>query len=118
MRLKTAYLALGSNLGNREANLESARQALAKRGIEIVRASSIYETAPQLLEDQPWFLNQVVEIKTGLFPRQLLHACQDVERQLGRTRTIRNGPRIIDVDVLLYGSTIMQSDELTLPHPR
>ena len=118
MRLKTVYLALGSNLGDREANLRLAIRALARTSIEIVRASSIYETAPMLFEDQPWFLNQVVEAKTSLFPRQLLHCAQEVERQLGRKRTIANGPRIIDIDILLYGRTVMTSDELTLPHPR
>jgi len=110
--VKTVYLALGSNLGDREKNLQQAIQAL-----EVVRQSSIYETAPMLLEDQPWFLNQVVEIKTSLFPRQLLHHTQDIERVLGRKRTIVNGPRSIDIDILLYGQTIMSSDELTIPHP-
>ena len=118
MRLKTVYLALGSNLGDREANLRKAIVTLARPSIELVRASSIYETAPMLLEEQPWFLNQVVEVKTSLFPRQLLHCAQEVERQLGRKRTIANGPRIIDIDILLYGRTVMASYELTVPHPR
>ena len=118
VRLKTVYLALGSNLGDRERNLRQAIVLLARPGIEIARASSIVETAPMLLEDQPWFLNQVVEAKTNLFPRQLLHCAQDVERQMGRKRTIANGPRVIDVDILLYGRTVMDSLELTLPHPR
>jgi 2-amino-4-hydroxy-6-hydroxymethyldihydropteridine diphosphokinase len=117
VRLKTAYLALGSNLGDREENLKQAILLLKGPTIEILRASSIFETAPMLLEDQPWFLNQVIEAKTSLFPRQLLHAAQDVERQLGRKRTIANGPRSIDVDLLFYGRTIMVSEELTLPHP-
>ena len=118
MRLKTAYLALGSNLGDREHNLKQAIETLARPALELIRASSIYETAPMLLEDQPWFLNQVLEIKTSLFPRQLLHATQDVEHQLGRKRTVANGPRVIDVDILLYGKVIMDSTELTIPHPR
>src|SRR5450432_1897413 len=92
LRLKTAYLALGSNLGDREENLKQAILLLKGPHIEIARASSIFETAPMLLEDQPWFLNQVIEVKTSLFPRQLLHAAQEVERQLGRKRTITNGP--------------------------
>ena len=117
-RLKTAYLALGSNLGDREENLKHAILTLARPTMEIVRTSSIFETAPMLLEDQPWFLNQVVEAKTSLFPRQLLHCAQEVERQLGRKPAIANGPRIIDVDLLLYGRAIMASAELTLPHPR
>ena len=116
--MKTAYLALGSNLGDREKNLDLALKALANPAIELVRSSSIYETAPMLLENQPWFLNQVAEVKTSLFPRQLLHAMQDIERQLGRKRTIPNGPRLIDIDLLLYGRTVMSSAELTVPHPR
>jgi 2-amino-4-hydroxy-6-hydroxymethyldihydropteridine diphosphokinase len=91
---------------------------LAEQPIEIVRRSSIYETAPMLIEDQPWFLNQVIEARTGLFPRQLLHATQAVERRLGRKRLVANGPRTIDIDILLYGRTVMTSDELTIPHPR
>ena len=118
MRLKTVYLALGSNLGDREQNLQRAIETLNQTGIQILRASSIYETAPMLFEDQPWFLNQILEAKTSLFPRQLLHAAKDVERDLGRKRTIANGPRVIDVDILLYGRTVMTSAELTLPHPR
>ena len=118
MSLKTAYLALGSNLGDRYANLQQAIRILERPAIEIARMSSVFETAPMLLEDQPWFLNQVIEVKTSLFPRQLLHAAQDVERQLGRKRTIANGPRSIDVDLLIYGRTVMTCDELTLPHPR
>ena len=118
MRLKTVYLALGSNIGNRQENLQKAIAILERPSIVIVRRSSIYETAPLLLEDQPWFLNQVIEVKTSLFPRQLLHLAQDVERQLGRKRTVLNGPRVIDVDVLLYGRTVMSTEELTIPHPR
>jgi 2-amino-4-hydroxy-6-hydroxymethyldihydropteridine diphosphokinase len=119
MRMKTVYLALGSNLGDRGDNLERAIRALDQRpATEVVRQSSIYETAPMLLEAQPWFLNQVVEVKTSLFPRQLLHLCQQIERALGRKRTVANGPRTIDIDILLYGRTVMASDELNIPHPR
>jgi 2-amino-4-hydroxy-6-hydroxymethyldihydropteridine diphosphokinase len=117
-RLKTAYLALGSNLGDRERNLRQAIDRLARPGLEVARCSSIYETAPLLLENQPRFLNQVIEVRTSLFPRQLLHAGFDVERQLGRRRTIPNGPRSIDVDLLLYGRVTASSPELALPHPR
>jgi 2-amino-4-hydroxy-6-hydroxymethyldihydropteridine diphosphokinase len=117
MRAVTVYLALGSNLGDRERNLTLAIQSLADAAIEVVRQSSIYETAPMLVEDQPWFLNQVIETKTALFPRQLLHTTQRIERSLGRTRIIANGPRTIDIDILLYGRTVMSSEELTIPHP-
>ena len=118
MPLKTVYLALGSNLGDRRQNLIQAISALELRPIEIVRQSSIYETAPMMLEDQPWFLNQVVEVRTSMFPRQLLHSTREIERQIGRKRTVAYGPRVIDIDILLYGRTVMSSDELTIPHPR
>lgn len=118
MRSKTVYLALGSNLGDREANLQQAIAALERTPIEIVSQSSIYETAPMLLEDQPWFLNQVIEAKTTLFPRQLLHRTQQIEHELGRKRIIANGPRTVDIDILLYGRTVMSSPQLTIPHPR
>jgi 2-amino-4-hydroxy-6-hydroxymethyldihydropteridine diphosphokinase len=118
MALKTVYLALGSNLGDRRQNLMQAIAALESAKVEIVRQSSIYETAPMLLEDQPWFLNQVIEVKTRLFPRQLLHTAQEIERRIGRRRTVAYGPRVIDIDILLYGRTVMSTDELTIPHPR
>ena len=119
MRFKTTYLALGSNLGDRERNLVEAVRLLTGEGnVEIVRRSSIYETAPVSYENQPRFLNQVIEVKTALFPRQLLHATQAIERELGRKRTMVNGPRTIDIDSLLFGRTVMVSDELTIPHPR
>ena len=115
--MKTVYLALGSNMGDREDNLKRAIGMISSPATEVSRRSSVYETAPMLLEAQPWFLNQVLEIKTSLFPRQLLHSTQEVERVLGRNRTIANGPRSIDIDILLYGRTVMTSDELTIPHP-
>jgi 2-amino-4-hydroxy-6-hydroxymethyldihydropteridine diphosphokinase len=117
MRVKTAFLGLGSNLDDRAAYLARAIERLAAAAIQVVRESSIYETAPMLYEDQPWFLNQVIEVKTALFPRQLLHSTQEIERELGRRRTIAKGPRTIDIDILLYGRTVMSSDELTIPHP-
>jgi len=117
MPQKTVYLALGSNLGDREANLEKAIQALESPALTVIRQSSIYETAPMLLEDQPWFLNQVIEAKTALFPRQLLHYAKDIERSLGRKRAVAKGPRIIDIDLLLYGRSVIKSEELTIPHP-
>src|SRR5689334_14349704 len=106
MLQKTVHLALGSNLGDREGHLEKAIRALAGPALTILRQSSIYETAPMLLENQPWFLNQVIEVKTTLFPRQLLHYVKEIELSLGRKRTIINGPRSIDIDILLYGRTV------------
>jgi len=116
--LKTAYLALGSNLGDRAANLSQARQRIAAEGIQIVRESSIYETAPREILDQPWFLNQVIEVQTSLFPRQLLSRLKAIERALGRKRTVAKGPRMIDLDILLFGDFVISTADLEIPHPR
>ncbi len=114
--MKTVYLSLGSNLGDREKNLEDALAGLEREGIQVVRRSSIYETEPQDLISQPWFLNLVVEVKTRFFPIQLLGKVQKIERELGRLRTIPKGPRVIDIDILLYGRFILTTPELTIPH--
>jgi 2-amino-4-hydroxy-6-hydroxymethyldihydropteridine diphosphokinase len=83
-----------------------------------LRASSIYETAPRDVQDQPWFLNQVIECETDLFPRQLLARLQKIERAMGRKRTIAKGPREIDLDILLFGDVVMKAPDLEVPHPR
>jgi len=112
------YLGLGSNEGDRLANLRSARDSLSER-LEVVRASSVYETAPQgEVPDQPDFLNAVLAIETELGPLELLGACKEVERGLGRAPGgARQGPRSIDIDVLLLGEIRLQTERLTLPHP-
>jgi 2-amino-4-hydroxy-6-hydroxymethyldihydropteridine diphosphokinase len=117
---KTVYLSLGSNIGERKTNLERAVELLASSGISVVKTSSIYETAPQQVKSQPWFLNLVLETTTSLFPLQLLSVLQNVERQLGRERRagVRFGPRTIDLDILLYGRSIIETPTLTVPHPR
>jgi 2-amino-4-hydroxy-6-hydroxymethyldihydropteridine diphosphokinase len=116
--LKTGYLGLGSNQGDRLANLRAARDALAQRGVEPVASSSVYETAPQgEVTDQPDFLNACLEIRTDLDPEALLDVCKEVERELGRAAGgVRHGPRPIDVDVLLLGELERRSERLTLPH--
>jgi 2-amino-4-hydroxy-6-hydroxymethyldihydropteridine diphosphokinase len=116
--LKTVYLGLGSNLGDREANLREALKSLDAAGIQIVRRSSIYETAPQELLDQPSFLNAVVEANTELFPLQLLACIRNIEREMGRRRVTPKGPRNIDIDILFYGRSVIQTAELETPHPR
>ena len=116
--MKTIFLSLGSNLGDRVANLQNARGKLADAGVRITQTSSLYETEPQGLADQPWFLNQVLEAKTELFPRQLLTRLKKIERELGRKPTVRNGPRVIDLDILFYGSSIVHAEGLEIPHPR
>jgi 2-amino-4-hydroxy-6-hydroxymethyldihydropteridine diphosphokinase len=114
-----AYLGLGANLGDRRATLAGAVDALAATPrLRLRCASSLYATAPQGLRDQPEFLNQVVQVDTDLPPADLLRACRAVEDRFGRARTIRWGPRTLDVDVLLYGQRIIDTADLQVPHPR
>ena len=118
---KRVYLSLGSNLGKREENLQRALVALEHKQIQIVARSSVYETEPQNLSQQRWFLNLVIECETRYFPMQLLGIIQKIERELGRERgagKVRWGPRPIDIDVLLFGSVIVETPQLTIPHPR
>ena len=113
------YLGLGSNVGDREDNLRGAVTALEAHGVEVLAASSIYETAPQgEVTDQPDFLNAALRVRTELEPEELLDACKRVERGLGREAGgPRHGPRAIDVDVLLLDDLEYTSPRLTLPHP-
>jgi 2-amino-4-hydroxy-6-hydroxymethyldihydropteridine diphosphokinase len=119
--LTTGYLGLGSNVGDRSANLRAARDALGRVGgdaLSVTASSSVYETEPQgEVLDQPDFLNAAVRIETTLGPEDLLDACKAVERELGRTAGgPRHGPRPIDVDLLLLGDVEYESDRLRLPH--
>jgi 2-amino-4-hydroxy-6-hydroxymethyldihydropteridine diphosphokinase len=116
--LKTAYISLGSNVGDRHENLRQAIELLEAAGIHVRRLSSLYETEPQDLKNQPWFLNAVAEIETALFPMQLLGRIHKIERQLGRKRTVPKGPRSIDIDILLYGNFAIDTADLQIPHPR
>jgi 2-amino-4-hydroxy-6-hydroxymethyldihydropteridine diphosphokinase len=116
--LKTVYLSLGSNLGDRTAHLARAVALLEASDIRVARASSIYETEPRDVPDQPWFLNQVIEAQTTLYPRQLLARTQKIEREMGRTRTVDKGPRVMDIDILLYGESKVLTEALEIPHPR
>jgi 2-amino-4-hydroxy-6-hydroxymethyldihydropteridine diphosphokinase len=116
--LKLVYLGLGSNVGDREALVQSALDNLNAPDLRLLRVSSLYETEPIGFRDQGWFMNLVAEFETELFPKQLLHRMQKVELGLGRRRTMKNGPRTIDIDILLYGNTAMKTDELEIPHPR
>jgi 2-amino-4-hydroxy-6-hydroxymethyldihydropteridine diphosphokinase len=116
--VKTIYLALGSNIGDREANLRAAIANISTAGITVLRESPIYETEPVGLAEQRWFLNMVVEGETALFPMQLLTRARKIERALGRMRTVANGPRTIDIDILLYGNTVIRTPRLEVPHPR
>ena len=116
--MKIAYLGLGSNLGDRKAALQEALQKLDGNGLRLLKVSSLYETEPVGYSDQGWFLNLCVQVETSLFPKQLLQRTQRIEREMGRRRTIKNGPRIIDIDILLFGSAIVETVELRIPHPR
>ena len=116
--LVTAYLLLGSNLGDRAALLRQARELLAATAGEILAASALYETAAWGLEDQPAFLNQALAIRTELAAEQLLAQCLATERHAGRERRERWGSRTLDVDILLYGSEIIAQPGLAVPHPR
>lgn len=112
------YLSLGSNLGNRYQNLQSAIRLLKKSGIVVKKKSSVYETEPVGHKNQPWFLNQVVCATTRLAPVELLKVLKNLEKTAGRRKTFRWGPRVIDMDLLLYIGCKMRSRTLTLPHPR
>lgn len=111
-----AYLSLGSNIGDREQNLRRAAEKLRRAG-EIVSVSSVYETEPVERTDQPWFLNCVVAVNTGCEPEELLSIIFSIEKEMGRKRVIDKGPRTIDLDILLFGTAVIDSPELTIPHP-
>lgn len=110
-------LLLGTNLGNRTLNLENARKALMSHDIGILNSSSIYESEPWGVSDQPWFLNQVIEVQTNLDPVNLLQKCLSIELQMGRVRKIKWGERLIDIDVLTFRDLVISSTDLTVPHP-
>ena len=112
------YLGLGSNLKTRARNLSAARRRLRQKGVRILRQSRVIETEPWGVADQPSFLNQVVEGEWGGSARQLLRVAKAVEREGGRRPTRRWGPRVIDVDILLFGNQTVASPDLVIPHPR
>ncbi len=114
---KTVYLGLGSNIGDRANHLRRALEQLEASDLRIVRTSPVYETEPVEYTKQPWFLNQVAEAQTELFPLQLLARTARVERELGRVRGIAKGPRVIDIDVLFFGRAIVRTAKLKIPHP-
>jgi len=116
--VKTVYLSLGSNVGERERMLQQALDRLHAPELRIRRLSSVYETEPQGDKKQPWFLNLAAEAETSLFPRQLLARTRKTELHLGRRRLVARGPRTIDIDILLYGDSVIETAELVVPHPR
>jgi 2-amino-4-hydroxy-6-hydroxymethyldihydropteridine diphosphokinase len=116
--LTTAYLGLGSNLGRRSRNLSAARRRLRQKGARIMRQSRVIETAPWGVAGQPRFLNQVIEVEWHGTPGQLLATAKEVESEGGRVRAERWGPRVIDVDILLFGGERIHERGLVVPHPR
>ena len=115
--MSTAYVALGSNLGDREENLRSALKHLEENKVRVVKVSTFIETEPYGVTDQPGFVNAVCQVKTELAPLELLRLLLSIEQEMGRVRVRRWGERNIDLDLLLYEDACVVSDELTLPHP-
>lgn len=113
---KLVYLSLGSNVGDRAANLKQAIDLLGEFG-KVVAVSSFYETEPVEVTAQPWFVNCVVALETKKMPRQLIAAVLDLEQQMGRRRLQKKGPRTIDIDILLFGKSVIEMPGLTVPHP-
>ncbi|MBI4835331.1 MAG: 2-amino-4-hydroxy-6-hydroxymethyldihydropteridine diphosphokinase [Planctomycetes bacterium] len=114
----TAYLGLGSNLGRKKYNISKAIRLMEEAGIQILRRSRFYKTKPVGFINQPDFINAAVKIRTVFSPEQLLKLLKGIEKRMGRVRVHRWGPRIIDIDVLLYGKRIVKMRGLTIPHPR
>jgi len=112
------YLSLGSNIGDREENLRTAIDELPHVGVAITRVSSFYETEPVDLKEQPWFLNCVVEAETHFDPFMLLRALREIETKMGSQKLVAKGPRLMDIDILLYGAETIDTPELQVPHPR
>ena len=117
MMVSSIYLSLGSNLGDRKTNLRSALGKLHEKKILLLDESSIYETEPVEVPEQPEFLNLVCRVQTELKPEALLRACQEIESELGRVRRESKGARNIDIDILFYGQQILQGPSLKIPHP-
>lgn len=115
--MSTAYIGIGSNLGDREENCEKALAILEQKGIKTVKRSSMIETEPWGVKEQPKFMNMAVEVTTDLLPDQLLQKLKEVETEMGRTETTRWGPRVIDLDILFYNDMVMNSPGIDIPHP-
>ena len=115
--MAVVFLGLGTNLGSRAENLAAARELLAAK-LTVLNASSVYETEPWGFREQPAFLNQVLHVETDLSPARLLRYLKRLEKQLGRTKSFRYGPRLIDIDILFYDRLVINTRQLQIPHPR
>ncbi len=116
--MKGIFLSLGSNVGERAGNIARAIALLPERGVRVVKSSPLYETEPVEYLAQGWFLNCVVEVETEMAPGEMMRVLLDIERSMGRERVAPKGPRIIDMDILLFGSRVVREAELEIPHPR
>ena len=115
--MSIAYIGIGSNLGNREENCQKAIALLIEKNINITKRSSLYEIEAWGVKEQPRFINMAVEIETNLEPAELLKVIKEIENSMGRRKGIRWGPRVIDLDVLLYDDLILKTHDLEIPHP-
>jgi len=117
--MEKVYLSTGSNLDRRLRNLDRAIRMLDRHArIKVLRTSTVYETEPWGYHDQPAFLNQVLEIETDIPPEDLLIILKSIEKEIGRTPTFKNGPRVIDIDIIFYGNWILETDRTSIPHPQ
>lgn len=116
--MSTVYIGIGSNLGSRKENCKAAISHLIDNGITVLKLSSMIETEPWGVKDQPKFINMAVEVETGLGPEELLQLLKQIEAEIGRRQTIHWGPRVIDLDILLYDDLILKTPDLEIPHPR
>jgi len=112
-----AYISIGSNLGNREENCRKAIKLIEKNGIAVEKQSRMYETEPWGVKDQPKFINMAIEVETDKKPEELLVILKEIEKEVGRTETVKWGPRVIDLDILFYDDLILKTDHLEIPHP-
>jgi 2-amino-4-hydroxy-6-hydroxymethyldihydropteridine diphosphokinase len=116
--MERVFLGLGSNLGDRVDTIRKVQEMVSSiPGVTLVSSSSLYETEPVGISDQPMFVNAVLEIETDLSPKELFLKLKDIEAKMGRRKTVRWGPRIIDIDILLFGDRIIEERDLTIPHP-
>ncbi len=118
MSEKTVYLSLGSNIGDRAQNLRAAIDELPHAGVAVKKVSSFYETEPVDFREQPWFLNCAVEVETHFDAIMLLQALREIETKMGSKKLVAKGPRLIDMDILMYGQEAIDTPELQVPHPR
>jgi 2-amino-4-hydroxy-6-hydroxymethyldihydropteridine diphosphokinase len=115
--MATVYIGIGSNLGDREGNCLRAIELMEERGLEVKGRSRTYETEPWGVKDQPRFINMAVSVETELAPQKLLSLLKEIEKLLGRTETVRYGPRTIDLDILLYDTLVVKEGDMEIPHP-